>query len=185
MYVTFSRSPPSKVVGIHKHFYTDACTHRRFYTCLPSKCPIMLGNPLRDRRFRSIIGDSHHMSTIKMSYYASEPTSRPTVPQHNKTLSPHVYDQNLLFCLGKPQFFPQFLTIEPHSVCQGRSRSRQLKITIFPQVLTIEFHFVRKGGSRGATQNRTFSSVLGDRTSYRARLSRFVIVRGHRPRLNS
>ena len=44
----------------------------------------------------------------------------------------------------------------------------QMKITILPQFLAIERHFVRKG-CVGPVQNRNFTAVFGDRTSFRAK----------------
>ena len=73
---------------------------------------------------------------------------------------------------------PQFLAIEPHFVrkgCAGR-----LEIEILPQFLAIEPHFVRKGCA-GRLANRNFTSVFGDRTSFRAKGLRFVPSRWHCP----
>ena len=44
----------------------------------------------------------------------------------------------------------------------------QLEIAILHQFLAIEFHFVRKGCA-GRLGNRNFTSVFGDRTSFRAK----------------
>ena len=60
---------------------------------------------------------------------------------------------------------PQFLPIEPHFVRKGCAG--QVEIVILPQFLTIEPHFVRKGPPE--TRNRNFTSVFGDRTSFRAK----------------
>ena len=46
--------------------------------------------------------------------------------------------------------------------------ARHLEIAILPQFLTIEPHFVRKGCA-GRLAKRTFISVFGDRTSFRAK----------------
>ena len=43
----------------------------------------------------------------------------------------------------------------------------QVEIAILPQFLAIEPHFVRKGSPE--TRNRNFTSVFGDRTSFRAK----------------
>ena len=60
---------------------------------------------------------------------------------------------------------PQFLPIEPHFVRKGCAG--QVAIVILPQFLTIEPHFVRKGPPE--TRNRNFTTVFGDRTSFRAK----------------
>ena len=45
-----------------------------------------------------------------------------------------------------------------------------MKIAILPQFLAIEHHFVRKGCARtSADENRNFTTVFGDRTSFRAK----------------
>ena len=121
----------------------------------------MLRNPLRGLRFRSTIRHFHHMSAIKMSFSAWGSASR-----HQ--------NRNFFRSFSRSNLISRVMV----AVAVDNSNHN------FPQVLPIELHFVRKGGSLGATQNRTFSPVFDDRTSYRARLSRFLIVRGHRPRLN-
>ena len=79
----------------------------------------------------------------------------------------------------------QFLAIELHFVrnrvawdnlgdrtsfrAKGLRRTRETRgIAILPQFLTIEPHFVRKGCA-GQLANRNFTSVFGDRTSFRAK----------------
>ena len=63
---------------------------------------------------------------------------------------------------------PQFLAIEPHFV-QKVARDA-FEIIILRQFLAIESHFVRKSCDRtSANQNRMFTSVFGDRTSFRAK----------------
>ena len=57
---------------------------------------------------------------------------------------------------------PQFLAIEPHFVRKGCAG--HLEIAILP----LEPHFVRKGCA-GHLANRKFTSVFGDRTSFRAK----------------
>ena len=72
----------------------------------------------------------------------------------------------------------QFLAIKPHfvrSVVPGH-----LELAILPQLLAIEPHFVRKGCA-GQLGNRNFTSVFGDRTSFRATGLRFVPSRWHCP----
>ena len=71
-------------------------------------------------------------------------------------------------CAGQVEIaiLPQFLAIEPHFVrkgCAGR-----LELAILPQFLAIEPRFVREGCA-GRLANRNFTSVFGDRTSFRAR----------------
>ena len=73
---------------------------------------------------------------------------------------------------------PQFLTIEPRFVRKGCAG--QVRIAILPQFLAIEPHFVRKGCT-GRLANRNFTSVFGDRTSFRAKGLRFVPSRWHCP----
>ena len=61
---------------------------------------------------------------------------------------------------------PQLLTIKPHFVrkrCAG-----PVEIAILLQFLAIELHFVRKGCAR-RLGNRNFTSVFGDRTTFRAK----------------
>jgi len=85
---------------------------------------------------------------------------------------------------------PQFLAIEPHFMRKGRDWTREIAIS--PQFLAIEPRFVRKGcdwtleiailrqllaieprfvrkGCAGRLGNRNFTSVFGDRTSFRAK----------------
>ena len=69
-------------------------------------------------------------------------------------------------CNGNPAIaiLPQFLVIEPHFArkgCAGR-----LELSLLPQFLALEPHFVRKGCA-GRLANRNFTSVFGDRTSFR------------------
>ena len=68
-------------------------------------------------------------------------------------------------CTGQVEIaiLPQFLTIEPHFVCKGCAG--QVEIAILPQFLTIKPHFVRKG----SRDNRNFTPVFDDRTSFRAK----------------
>ena len=86
----------------------------------------MLGNPLRNLGFRSIIRHVHEVSakTTQMLYYAWGPPKKEI--------------QTIVI-------FHQFSTMEPHFVRKGRSS--RLKITIFPQFSTIEPHFMHKGRS--------------------------------------
>ena len=87
-------------------------------------------------------------------------------------------------------FFPQFLAIEPRFVRKGCGGHLQiailrqflaieppvvrkgcgghLQIAILRQFLVIEPHFVRKGCA-GRLANSNFTSVFGDRTSFRAK----------------
>ena len=67
----------------------------------------------------------------------------------------------------KTASLPQFLTIEPHSVRKGYNRT--LRIAILPQFLTIEPHFARKSCNNVDNHNRNFTSILNDRTSFRAK----------------
>ena len=73
---------------------------------------------------------------------------------------------------------PQFLVIEPHFVRKGCKG--QIEIAILPQFLAIKPHFVRKSCA-GRLANRNFTSVFGDRTSFRAKGLRFVPSRWHCP----
>ena len=59
----------------------------------------------------------------------------------------------------------QFLAIEPHFV---RSCDGNPEIAILLEFLAIEPHFVRKGCA-GRFANRNFTSVFGDRTSFRVK----------------
>ena len=93
------------------------------------------------------------------------------------TIEPHFVRKS---CAGQVEIaiLPQFLAIEPHFVrkgCAGR-----LEIAILPQFLAIEPHFVRKGCA-GRLANRNFTSVFGDRTSFRAKGLRFAPSRWHCP----
>ena len=56
----------------------------------------------------------------------------------------------------------------------------QVEIAILLEFLTIEPRFVRKGCA-GHLANRIFTSVFGDRTSFRAKGLRFVPSRWHCP----
>ena len=82
-------------------------------------------------------------------------------------------------CAGQVEIaiLPQFLAIEHHFVRKGCAG--QVEIAILPQFLPIEPHFVRKGSPE--TRNRNFTSVFGDRTSFRAKGLRFVPSRWHCP----
>ena len=83
-------------------------------------------------------------------------------------------------CNGNPEMaiLPQFLAIEPHFVRKGSPSL--LQIATLLQFLAIEPHFVRKGCA-GRFANRNFTSVFGDRTSFRAKGLRFVPSRWHCP----
>ena len=90
----------------------------------------------------------------------------------------------------KIAILPQFLTIQPRFVRNGCGG--HLEIAILPQFLTIEPRFVGKGcgghleiaflpqffGDR-TLANRNFTSVFGERTSFRAKGLRFVPSRWH------
>ena len=80
------------------------------------------------------------------------------------TIEPHFVRTG---CAGRLEIaiLPQFLAIEPHFVRKGCAG--QVEIAILPQFLAIEPHFVRKGPPE--TRNRNFTSVFGDRTSFRAK----------------
>ena len=72
----------------------------------------------------------------------------------------------------KSQFYSSFWQsnlISRERVAFGQA---QIKFAILPQCLAIELHFVRKGCARtSANQNRNFTSVFADRTSFRAKES--------------
>ena len=61
-----------------------------------------------------------------------------------------------------------------------KSCAGQVGIAILPQFLAIEPHFVRKGCA-GRFENCNFTSVFGDRTSFRAKGLRFVPSHWHCP----
>ena len=83
-------------------------------------------------------------------------------------------------CAGTREIaiLPQVLAVEPHFVRKGCAG--HLQIAILHQFLAIEPHFVRKG-CVGRFANRNFTSVFGDRTSFRAKGLRFVPSRWHCP----
>ena len=70
----------------------------------------------------------------------------------------------------KSQFYLSFWwsnLISCETVALGQA---QMKITSLPQFIAIEPHFVRKGCARtSADENRNFTTVFGDRTSFRAK----------------
>ena len=91
----------------------------------------------------------------------------------------------------KIAILPQFLAIEHHFVRKGCDRTREiaillqflafeprfvpkgspdlLQIAILLQFLAIEHHFVRNCARTSANENRNFTAVFGDRTSFRAK----------------
>ena len=74
----------------------------------------------------------------------------------------------------------QFLAIEPHLMRKGRDWTREITISL--QFLAIEPRFVRKGcAGRLGNRTRNFTSVFGDRTSFRGKGLRFVPSRWHCP----
>ena len=77
-------------------------------------------------------------------------------------------------CAGqvKIAILPQFFAIEPHFVRKGCAG--EVEIAILPQFLAIEPHFVRKGCA-GRLANRNFTSVFGDRASFRAKRLRWTL----------
>ena len=98
------------------------------------------------------------------------------------TVEPHFVRKG---CAGpvKIAILPQFLAIEARFVRKGCDR--HFKIAILPQFLAIEPHFVRisfrANGLRPTLQNCNFTSVFGDRSSFRAKRLRFVPSRWHCP----
>ena len=80
-------------------------------------------------------------------------------------IEPHFVRKGCVGQLGIA-ILPQFLTIEPHFVRNGCTG--HFEIAILPQFLAIEPRFVRKGCT-GRLGNRNFTSVFGDRTSFRAK----------------
>ena len=213
----------------YKHFYTQALLHtdtlnaeaftrRRFYTQKLS---------FTHRRFytQTLL---HTDAFTQRSFYTQ-------TLLHTSQFDLGLLRSNLISCerarKGGDWTFeiavlPQFLTIEPHFV--RKAGDWTFEIAVLPQFLTIEPHFVRKGctgrplksqfyfsfwwsnliscervrldpwnrnftsvfgdrtsfrakGLRGTSWNRNFTSVFGDRTSFRAKGLRFVPSRWHCP----
>ena len=80
--------------------------------------------------------------------------------------------------LTQSQFYLSFWRSNLTS-CESFARD-DLQIAISHQFLAIEPHFVRKGCA-GRLANGNFTSVFGDRTSFRAKGLRFVPSRWHCP----
>jgi len=132
--------------------HTEACTHSTQKLCTHRKN--------RNFTFTSVFGD-------RPSFRA----------KYGLQIEPHFVRKG---CAGRLELalFPQFLTIEPRFVRTGCAG--HLEIALLPQFLPIEPRFVRKGRA-GQLGNRNFTSVFGDRTSFRAKGLRFVPSRWHCP----
>ena len=131
--------------------HTDAFTHRHLYTQ-----KLLHTDALTHRHF-----DTDHTKAFKQTLL------------HTRFYTDAFYTQKLSHTAHrsfvhkeKNAILPQFLAIDHHFVRKGCNGN--LEIAILPQFLTIEPHFVRKGCA-GRLANRTFTSVFGDRTSFRAK----------------
>ena len=127
-----------------------------------------------NRNFTSVFGDRTSISCE---------TVHPETRNRNFT---SIFDDRTSFSCEKvardklkSQFYFSFWRSEPHFVRKGCAG--QVEIAILPQFLTIEPR--RAKGLRGTSWNRNFTSVFGDRTSFRAKGLRFVPSRCHCPLL--
>ena len=154
---------------LHRRFHTDAFTHRSFHTQHTEALYTQKKSQLYLSFWRSTL-----ISCGKGCNGNPEIAFLPQV----LTIEPRFARKG---CAGHLEIaiLPQFLVIgEPCFVRKGCGG--HLEIAILPQFLAIEPHFVRKGCA-GRLGNRNFTSVFGDRTSFRAKGLGFVPSRWHCP----
>ena len=141
---------------LHKRFYTDAFTHRNFHTQHTEALHTQKTLQFYLSFWRSTIISCEKVATgtrqsqFDLSFWWSNLISCERVARDD--LNSHFYlsfwRSNLISC--------------------ERVAPDDLQIALLPQFLAIEPHFVRKSCG-GRLANRTFTSVLGDRTSFRAK----------------
>ena len=131
--------------------HTETFTHRRFYTQTSRR---FYTDAFTQMLFTHRSFDTQHTEALytqkKSQFYLSFWRS-------NRISCETVAPDDLQIAI-----LPQFLTIEQ------RVAPDDLQIAILPQFLTIEPHFVQKGCA-GRLANRNFTTVFGDRTSFRAK----------------
>ena len=149
-----------------KHFYTqtllhiDAFTHKHFYT----------------QRLLHTDAFAHRSFYTQTFLHADAFTHRhfytQTLLHTNSFTHKHFYTQTLLHTntfthrdFAHRRFYTEKLL---HTETFTHRRPDNLEIAILPQFLAIAPHFVRKGCA-GPLANRSFTSVFGARTSFRAK----------------
>ena len=161
-------------IGLHrKHFYTqtllhtEAFTHRPFYNLLHAEA------------------FTHRSFYTQTLLHTEAFTHRPVYNLLHAEAFTHrrFYTQTLLYTSPdnlEIAILPQLLAMEPHFMQKGRDWTREIAIS--PQLLATRPRFMRKvKGLRLDPWNRNFTSVFGDRTSFRAKGLRFVPSRWHCP----
>ena len=165
----------------HRDFYneiTEAFTHRRFYTQTLLHTNAFTHRSFHTQKLLHTNIFTHRNQTgeiaILPQFLAIKPhfvrkgcarTREIAILPQFLAIEPHFVWK------GSPDALQlaillQFLAIEPHFVRKGCARTRE--IAILPQFLAIEPHFVWKGCA-GRLATRNFTSVFGDRTSFRAK----------------